>query len=256
MNQREEVACIVVGNEIITATYPGDKKLETGTQPEEEKIYRCSQEELDAIHRAYDEELEGKWRRGAEVRYWEDVTEGEELNPIVKGPLDIVDAAAFGWLISMNFLGAFAVKWKYIKNNLDRCTVDPETGEYQLPIAWHFSDKIAREMGLARAQSFGAHNEASLAHIISNWMGDDGFVKRLEVQHRAVKYFGDISRIKGRVTRKYIEDNEHAQTIINQTLDWYNNTIFNLDNLDSAERIIEENWTGGRFISEQIISDG
>ena len=48
-------------------------------------------EELEDIEReALDEEI-----RGGQVRYWEDVSEGEELRPLVKGPLGITDMVAY-----------------------------------------------------------------------------------------------------------------------------------------------------------------
>jgi acyl dehydratase len=210
INQRDEVVCVTTANEIIQAAYPGDMKPKPEAEKAEPKApHHYTKEELDMIHQAYDEELEGKWRRGSDVLYWEDVSVGEELRPVIKGPLDVADSAAFGWLISMNFLGAFAVKWQYLRNDLARCPIDPETGEYQHVISWHYSDKIARQMGVARAHSFGAQNEANLAHVITNWMGDDGFVTQLEVRHRAIKFFGDMNYIKGKVTKKYVENGEH-----------------------------------------------
>ena len=55
------------------------------------QTYKYTDEELVAIERGYLAEE----RRGANIRYWEDVVEGEELKPVVKGPVITDDAVAF-----------------------------------------------------------------------------------------------------------------------------------------------------------------
>jgi hypothetical protein len=41
-------------------------------------------------------------------------------------------------------------------------------------------------------------------------MGDDGWVKRLDMQDRGVRFFGDMMYVKGKIVRKYVEDGEHV----------------------------------------------
>ena len=46
-------------------------------------------------------------------------------------------------------------------------------------------------------------------HLMTNWAGDDGWLKRYSVQIRRFVIVGDLVRCRGRVTRTYIEDGEH-----------------------------------------------
>jgi hypothetical protein len=40
-------------------------------------------------------------------------------------------------------------------------------------------------------------------------MGDDGFLKVLEAQSRRINSHGDTSWMKGKVTKKYVDNDEH-----------------------------------------------
>ena len=44
---------------------------------------------------------------------------------------------------------------------------------------------------------------------MTNWMGDDGFLKKLSAQYRKVSCFGDTTWCRGKVTKKYMKDGEH-----------------------------------------------
>jgi len=57
------------------ARFPGEEE-----PIPKKKVHKCTQKELDMYHKAYDEELEGKWRRGNQIRYWEDTQVGEKLH--------------------------------------------------------------------------------------------------------------------------------------------------------------------------------
>jgi len=212
-NQFNELVANQISSAMVTATYPGDIKDKTNTIfAGREKKPRYTREQLDAVHRFYDEELEGKHRRGADIRYWEDTNEGEEAL-VREGPLQVTDVVA-SVPYTGPVLGAFACGWAAVRQLLPgRAIVDPDTGEYQSGIAWHFSDTIARVVGLPRAHCMGIQNEAGLAHLVCNWMGDDGWVKRIEIQHRAVRLHGDMADIKGVVTKKYVEAGEHLVDI-------------------------------------------
>ena len=62
--------------------------------------------------------------------------------------------------------------------------------------------------GAPYANVGGIHNEMMLVHLMTNWMGDDGFVKSMDSQDRRMNFLGDGTWIKGRVVRKFIQDNE------------------------------------------------
>jgi len=208
-NDRGELMGTSTGNEIWMAMPPGSKKKEKAeknpfagrTRP------RYTKEQLDEIHRFYDDEMEGKFRRGAEILYWEDVVEGEEIKPLIRGPLDVSDTVS--WIVSAGYSIAFGWKWRALKGDLDRCLIDPDTGAPHNAIDWHYVDNMAQVAGLPYAHSIGRQNEAIVACAISNWMGDDGFLRRLYCAHRVTWFLGETITTKGKVKSKYVKDNEH-----------------------------------------------
>ncbi|OGO19279.1 MAG: hypothetical protein A2144_08275 [Chloroflexi bacterium RBG_16_50_9] len=206
INQREEVVAIATGRRVMTGTPPDKMEDTQGQLYKNVKRHHFTREELDTIHRHYDDELKGKNRRGKEVLYWEDVVEGEELPSVIKGPLDMSDACS-AMILEYNY--AFALKWAIMRNALDNYPADPETGEYRYRRDWHFEDSLARIMGVPYAFQIGKYSEILLTHVVTNWMGDDGFVKVLDYQLRNINIMGNMNWLKGKVKRKYIENDEH-----------------------------------------------
>jgi acyl dehydratase len=207
VNQRDEVAAIATGRTIIMVTPPGKRKERKSKPYADKQRHFFSKEELDIIHQGYDEQLAGIGRRGAEVRYWEDVVEGEEIRPIVKGPYDVCDACAR--TIVSTFPYAFAIKWAAMRNHLQHHPIDPETGEFRFRRDWHYEDHAAQLMGFPFANAAGIHNEMMLVHLVTDWMGDDGIVRSMDSQDRRMNFLGDMTWVKGKVARKYVQDDDH-----------------------------------------------
>lgn len=206
-NQKDQLVAIAIKRSLIMAYPPSKADVQSQRPVEDRKRPHYSKEELDVIRRAYDDELEGKTRRGKEVLYWEDVVEGEELKPVVKGPLDICDCCA---RTAVNtYTVAFAIKWAAIREHFDHHPIDPETGDSRYRRDWHYEDKMARVMGMPYAFADGVQNEMAMSHIITNWMGDDGFVKVIDFRNRRINILGDATWVKGKVVKKYSTNGEH-----------------------------------------------
>ena len=168
---------------------------------------RYTEEELERVYANLDAQLEGTFRRGAEPRYWEDVEIGQQLPEQIIGPYDESDAQAL--MAAIGAANAFATKWAAIRFRKGQGVTDPETGARRHPIDRHNSDTIARAQGLPRAIVSGIHSQALLGKAVSDWMGDDGFLRILDCQCRKPFYFGDLSFQRGTVTGKYERDGKY-----------------------------------------------
>jgi hypothetical protein len=208
VNQRDETIAIATGRNIYMATPPGKRKVKRETSMYHGKQrHHFSPEELEGIHRDFDAQIAGTKRRGSQTRYWEDVVEGEELSPLAKGVYDVCDACA-RTVVSCYVYG-FAIKWAAMRNHLHHHPQDPETGEHRFRRDWHYDDHAAQMFGAPYANVAGIHNEMMLVHLVTDWMGDDGFVKSMDSQDRRMNFLGDATWVKGRVERKFVEDDEH-----------------------------------------------
>jgi hypothetical protein len=50
-------------------------------------------------------------------------------------------------------------------------------------------------------------------HHLTNWMGDDGFLRKANCKIRRHNPAGDMLFIKGKVTRKFVEEGRHLVEI-------------------------------------------
>ena len=48
-----------------------------------------------------------------------------------------------------------------------------------------------------------------MGHLLTNWMGDDGFLKAMHVELRRFNVVGDTTWCKGKITGKRIEGGEY-----------------------------------------------
>ena len=163
-------------------------------------------EQIDEIEAAYAAET----RRGAEPRYWEDVQVGDVLDPKVKGPLTTTDVVVWhiGWGMQLTPPGAFKIAADirrkapglYPRNPLNI----PDTVQ-----RLHWDPVRAQELGLPNSYDYGCMRETWLAHLVTDWMGDDAWLWKLRCEHRKFNYTGDTTWLRGEVVDKRRTDLGH-----------------------------------------------
>ncbi len=142
--------------------------------------------------------------RGAEPRWFEDVSVGDELPPVLKGPLTVTSIIAFdqGWgglYIRAHGL-AFDMFDRHPALAIPNANLAPEP-----PERVHWDADLAARVGVPGAYDYGPERISWLGHLMTNWIGDDGFLRRLNAQVRRHNLVGDLTRCSGRVTRKWEE---------------------------------------------------
>ena len=80
----------------------------------------------------------------------------------------------------------------------------------------HWDEEFALEVGAPGAYDYGPERCSWLTHHLTNWMGDDGFLRRAECKVRRHNPEGDLLFIKGSVTRKFVADGKHLVEIAQQ----------------------------------------
>lgn len=157
------------------------------------------------------EEMFKHERRGAVPRYWEDVRVGEDLSPLVKGPLSEQDmiAAYIGMGATAGLVGGLELYHRFRMRHRSWSYVNPETGLIDAPARVHSQDWMARDIGAPGAYDNGNQRTSWLAQLVTDWMGDDGFMKHHHVELRRFNVIGDTTWCRGKVVRKYAKDGEH-----------------------------------------------
>jgi acyl dehydratase len=164
---------------------------------------KYSQAELDAI----EQQVINEYRRGAETLYFEDVKIGESLPGTLRGPLTLMDMTTYyAGAVGTSGYKSTKLKWIYghwARNSPEKLpnNYDPSYyGAKVLPSIGHQDPKIAvSELGMPGPYDNGPQRIGMIATCVTNWMGDDGFLKELGVRLRAPVIFGDITYTKGKV---------------------------------------------------------
>jgi acyl dehydratase len=128
--------------------------------------------------------------RGAKPRYYEDVSIGEEITPLVRRLTipQIVSTADVSQRIS--------IVLPYTM---------PGPGCY-----WHYAAGESWKIrGLPAPMDEGPIRCAQPSQLMTDWMGDDGWLSRLNIKIRRPIYAGDTTTWRGKITSKYIKDQQH-----------------------------------------------
>jgi hypothetical protein len=151
--------------------------------------------------------------RGRATRFWEDVSVGDRVGPLIKGPLSVRDELV--WLMGAGspFLKAHKNEFDYEARHPRFLEYVEETGEADAPELVHFLDQFARTIGVERAYDYGSQRMAWLCNLFTNWIGDDGFLWKMSGDERAFNMMGDVTTLEGKVASKYVSGKNYCVDI-------------------------------------------
>ncbi|MFC1945745.1 MaoC family dehydratase N-terminal domain-containing protein [Chloroflexota bacterium] len=210
INQKNQIVCTT--KNYVERVFMPDGPPKPYTMPE----YGYKKEELEYINSIVGQEEV----RGANIRYWEDVSVGDETKPVVTGPTNmstncIINLGIWGMgeplppRVIFNDAPGNTFSNKFLK--------DPETGLYYErggPAGRHWNDREARFQGEPGAFLFAVVSKYTLLRVLTNWMGDDGFLRRYNWRHIMRTIVGDTIIGHGKVTGKRAENGEHLVDLI------------------------------------------
>ena len=164
--------------------------------------YPYTADELQKVEDGYDsEEI-----RGSTPRYYEDVVAGEALTAVVRGPLTSEDILQF--VGSTSPVKGFARFVEYRQRHPSAAFADPATGMADSWEASVIDDKVARMFGFPFAHDCGIDRISWVGNLLTNWMSDQGFLKKLGVKLLLPNIYGDVTWCRGKVSGKRQEGGE------------------------------------------------
>jgi acyl dehydratase len=185
------------------------------TEVKEKKPVSYAREDISKIFALY----EAEEVRGATPRYIEEVKVGDKLPTMVKGPMTVTGFIAYaqGW--GGLYIRANKLAWKQLKKH-PGLGIANKFGIPDVPERVHWEDELATMVGTPAAYDYGPERCSWMSHLLTNWMGDDGFLRSLSVQIRRHNPVGDTLYINGEVSRVFHEAGAHyveiQQTAVNQ----------------------------------------
>jgi acyl dehydratase len=157
-----------------------------------------------------DEVYAAEQRQGALARFWEDVSVGEALTPVAKGPLTMVDIISMhmGLGLSSSGIGPLGLGYAQRKK-MPTFYVEDSYGVPDVVQRVHWDHERAQALGLPTSYDYGQMRTSWLIHLVTNWMGDDAWLWRLSCQSRLFNFMGDTTICSGKVVAKRVEGSHH-----------------------------------------------
>ncbi len=190
----------------------GTKYAEVKSKPQK----KYSDAELAEIYGHYAREEV----RGAKPRFWDDVTVGESLPTMVKGPMTVTGFIAYaqGW--GGLYIRANKLAWKMIHRH-PGLGIPNRFNIPDCPERVHWEESFAHMVGAPGAYDYGPERCSWMTHHMTNWIGDDGFLRSSASKIRRHNPEGDVLYIKGKIAKKFVADDgrhcvEVAQEAHNQ----------------------------------------
>ncbi len=155
------------------------------------------EEEIQKIEAEYRAEK----RTGADTIHWEEVSVGDELPPVLRGPLTIGDMVAWSAALGPSYKAGRLGYLDIIKAP-HNAVVTPKIG---LPVKnsqQHEDFTLAAGRGMPGPFDNGVMRFAWSTPFVTNWMGDAGFLRRHDCKVRKPMIYGDTIRYTGKVAEK------------------------------------------------------
>ncbi len=200
-NQHGQLVCRALGH---TARTPR-AKAKDGLKYAPRETHRYTDEELAHIAHA----IEHEELRGATPRLWRDVRVGTPLQPMLKGPLNITDMICWYSGGGHSYQAHRRAHMHRLRHPAD-AFINTETRAQDSAARGHTEGRMARDVGMPGGYDVGPQRISWLGQLVTNWMGDTGFLRKLSVSVRRPNIFGDVSWCKGEVVDKRVEDGRHV----------------------------------------------
>jgi len=163
-----------------------------------------TEEELKRV----EEEVLAEERNGAATPCWDDVEAGQELKQVVKGPLTLTDEIAYliGGGAPIPRIMAHGLALRFYRRHPKWAFRDPNSCGLEPNYAVHYNKEAARAQGLPYQYDVGYQRHAWQIHLLTNYAGDEGWVKKSSCQYRRFVYFSDVIWLTGKVLDKFIDE--------------------------------------------------
>ena len=174
--------------------------------------YGYTQKELDFLA----ELTENEKLRGSGILYWEDVNVGDSLGSVTTGPTDFITMSFAPPTPSGQVPKRTFPRYEEPLQGpiMSSYAPDLKTGLlYPVHGGRHSNDRAAQFEGGPRAWIFNFVSRYPMCRLVTNWMGDDGFICKFSWRHVWRTPVGDTLVINGKVAKKYVENGEHLVDI-------------------------------------------
>jgi acyl dehydratase len=149
-------------------------------------------------------------RRGLFIANERSQDKGDKKTEKKKKPMSLLKLTDLilwhmGWGLQISPPGAFKLTYD-VRKKVPGLFPKDHLGVPDTVQRCHWQEDWAQELGFPGPYDYGGQREVWLTHLMTNWMGDDGWLWKFSVQHRKFNFLGDTSWLHGEVTDKREQD--------------------------------------------------
>ena len=203
INQHHRVAGIAIGRCARTPRGEALAKEKNNKLLKAVESYNYSSEEIADIER----QVLAESRQGSEPLYYDNVKVSDKVQQVVRGPLGVIDIMAWysGQQGATHYGGVHGDAIRYRSRHADY-HLNKKTGAKESAGRGHLETSTGRDVGMGGAYDVGPQRIAWCQHMLTNWIGDHGFLHTLDVSVRKPNLVGDTIWWTGEVISKDIQD--------------------------------------------------
>ena len=176
-------------------------------------------DQIESIHQEYRGEDARGVMRGAEPRKWDEVKMGERIPYILKGPTTTTKRVSLIILSGFTFQETYewyhghgeafeqVEKWPGLFFANEFGAPEPVKG-----MEWSHV-RAQQFLGVPGATEANSERLHWTTQMLTNWQGDDGLLKSLDLKFPTINMMGDITRCHGKVIGKRIEAGKNVVDI-------------------------------------------
>lgn len=199
VNQHDRVAALAIGRCARTPRGEHREKPKDTADTAPSGPHRYTAAEIEDIER----QVLAESRQGDQPLYWDDVNPGDEVPQVVRGPLGVIDIMAWysGQQGATHYGGVHGDALRYRRRHADY-HINETTGVKESAGRGHLETATGRDVGMGGAYDIGPQRIAWGQNMMTNWIGDHGFLHTLDVAVLKPNLVGDTLWWKGTVTGK------------------------------------------------------
>jgi len=173
------------------------------------EIERWTTEALQEI----EEKVLAQTRRGAETRYWDTVSEGDTLEERIKGPLSLTDILCWYAGYGTPLYNANEMFVRERQRHPGEAYRREDIGIYEHAAMGHLDPTVAAGVGAPKAYDVGPQRITWLLQVVTDWIGDNGFVRAVDTRLQGMHFIGDVLYCRGTVTDRRTDASTGARLL-------------------------------------------
>ncbi len=151
--------------------------------------------------------------RGSAPKFFEDVEIGEMLPPFVTMPYTAREIVSYYMGYGAPYIMSNLVLFNYFQDHPGINVPDAATKTPDVPERTHFEAEFSKATGAPDMYDVTAPRMGWATTMVTNWMGDDAFLREISISARKFNAYGDVTWVNAKVVEKYRKGQENLVRI-------------------------------------------